>query len=115
VELLRGEYASTTVMLTKKNIFGNWTEWRMCGDYCLVNKRMCLDKYAMPLLEEIFDGLSHVKVFSTLDLRFGYHQLPLKECDKVKMKFWGINPRGKDCLYQWRFLPFGLRNAFAKF
>jgi hypothetical protein len=54
-------------------------------------------------------------VFNTLDLRFGYHQLPLKESDKVKTTFWGINPHGKDCLYQWQFLPFGLKNAPIKF
>jgi hypothetical protein len=31
------------------------------------------------------------------------------------MKFWGSDLHGKDCLYQWWFLPFGLKNAFAKF
>jgi len=39
----------------------------MCGDYHLVNKWTHLDKYAMPLLEEIFDGLGQAKVFNTLD------------------------------------------------
>ncbi len=57
VELLRGEYVLTIAMLTKKDIFGNWTKRRMCGDYRPVNKHTCLDKYAMPLLEEIFDAL----------------------------------------------------------
>jgi hypothetical protein len=69
----------------------------------------------MPLLEEIFDALSQAKVFITLDLRSGYHQLPLKEGDKVKTTFWGIDPHGKDYLYQWQFLPFGFKNAPAKF
>jgi hypothetical protein len=41
----------------------------------------------MPLLDEIFDVLGQAKVFSTLDFKFGYHQLPLKEGDKVKMIF----------------------------
>jgi hypothetical protein len=31
------------------------------------------------------------------------------------MKIWGSDLHGKDCLYQWWFLPFGLKNAFAKF
>jgi hypothetical protein len=57
VELSRGDYASTIMMLAKKDIFGNWTEQCMCGNYGLVNKRTCLDKYAMPLPEEIFDTL----------------------------------------------------------
>jgi hypothetical protein len=28
---------------------------------------------------------------------------------------WGVNSHGKDCLYQWKFLPFGLKNVLAKF
>ncbi len=80
-----------------------------------MNKQTRLDKYAMPLLEEIFDALGHAKVFSTLDLRSSYHQLPLKESDKVRTTFWGIDPHEKDCLYQWKFFPFGLENAFVEF
>jgi hypothetical protein len=102
-------------MPTKKDIFGNWTKRRMCGDYHPINKLTRSNKYAMPLSEEIFDALSKAKVFSTLELRFGYHELPLKESDKVKMTFWGINPQGKDCLHQWQFLPFDLKNAPTKF
>jgi len=115
VELSRGEYALTTMMPAKRDIFGNWIERCMCGDYRRMNKRTRLVKYAMPLSEEIFDALGHAKVFSTLDLRFGYHQLPLREGDRVKIIFWGIDPHGKDYLYQWKFLPFGLKNALAKF
>jgi hypothetical protein len=60
-------------MPAKKDIFNNWMEQRMCGDYRLVNKRTHLNKYAMLLSEEIFDALCQAKVFNTLDLRFGYH------------------------------------------
>jgi hypothetical protein len=45
------------MMLAKKDIFGNWTKQHMCGDYRLVNKRMCSDKYVVPLLKKIFDAL----------------------------------------------------------
>jgi hypothetical protein len=38
VELSKGEYVLAIMMLTKQDIFGNWTEHRMCGDSCLVNK-----------------------------------------------------------------------------
>jgi hypothetical protein len=38
MELSKGEYALAIVMLAKKDIFGNWTEQRMCGDYCPINK-----------------------------------------------------------------------------
>jgi hypothetical protein len=69
----------------------------------------------MPTPEEIFDVVGHAKVFSTLDLRARYHQLSIREKDKANTRFWGINFHGKDCLYQWKFLPFGLKNAHAKF
>jgi uncharacterized protein (DUF1810 family) len=72
VELSKGDYVST-VMPTKKDIFGNWTEQRMCGDYRLFNKHTCSKKYAMPLLQEIFDALNQTKVFNTLDLKSSYH------------------------------------------
>jgi len=49
---------------------------------------MHLNKYAMPLLEKIFDALGQAKVFSTSDLRSGYHQLSLREGEKVKTTFW---------------------------
>jgi hypothetical protein len=69
----------------------------------------------MPTLEEIFDVVGHVKVFNTFDLRVGYHQLPIQKEDKAKTAFWGINFHSKDCLYQWKFLPFGLKNVHVKF
>jgi hypothetical protein len=36
-----------------------------------------LKKYAMPLLEKIFDALGQTKIFNTLDLWSSYVQLPL--------------------------------------
>jgi hypothetical protein len=69
----------------------------------------------MPKLEGIFDVVGHVRVFSTLDLRAKYHQLSIQEEDKAKTAFWGINSHDKDCLYQWKFLPFGLKNTPIEF
>jgi hypothetical protein len=39
----------------------------------------------------------------------------LREGDKVKTTFLGIDLHGRDCLYQWWFFPFGLKNALIKF
>jgi putative transposase len=115
VELSHGEYASATVMPAKKDVHGNYIDRRMCGDYRPINRQTKSDKYAMHTPEEIFDVVGHARVFSTLDLRTGYHQLPIREEDKAKIAFWGINFHGKDCLYQWKFLAFGLKNMHAEF
>ena len=115
IELSNGEYACATVMPSKKDIFGNWTEKRMCGDYRPVNRKTKSDRYPMPMPEELFDALGFARIFSTLDLRSGYHQLPLLLGDRVKTAFWGIDKDGKDQLYHWKFLPFGLKNAPAEF
>ena len=81
------KYASATVMPSKKDIYGNWTEKRMCGDYRRINKFTKSDRYAMPTPEENFEAIGHAKVFSTLDLRFGYHQIGLRDEDKEKTTF----------------------------
>jgi putative transposase len=69
----------------------------------------------MPTPKEIFDVVGHAKVFSTRDLQVGYHQLPVREEDKAKTTFWAVNSHDKDCLYQWKFLPFGLKNTHVEF
>lgn len=115
IELSNGEYACATVMPSKKDVFGNWTEKRMCGDYRPVNRKTKSDRYPMPMPEELFDAVGFSRVFSTLDLRSGYHQLPLLVDDRVKTAFWGLDQDGKDQLYHWKFLPFGLKNAPAEF
>jgi hypothetical protein len=94
------EYASTMVMPSKKDIYGNWTDKRMCGDYRRINKFTKSNRYAMPTSEENFEAIRHAKVFSTLDLRLGYHQIGLREEDKEKTAFWGIDTDGNDRLYQ---------------
>ncbi len=110
VELSRGEYALAIMILTKKDIFGNWIEHYMCGDYRLVKTNPFIQICHFLTL----DALGYAKVFNRLDSRFGYHLLPLTKGDKVKTTFWGMDFHGEDCLYQW-FLPFGLINVLGNF
>jgi hypothetical protein len=41
--------------------------------------------------------------------------LLIREEDKAKTTLWSVNSHGKDCLYQWKFLPFGLKNTLVEF
>ena len=81
------KYTLAIVMPSKKDIYGNWTEKRMYGDYRKNNKFTKSNCYAILTLQENFDTIGHAKVFSTLNLCSGYHQIGLREEDKEKTTF----------------------------
>ena len=110
IEQSVSDFAAPTVMPAKKEIFGQWSEKRMCGDYRALNAATRPDRYPMPTPEEIFDDVGGARLFSILDLRQGFQQIEVAECDRSKTAFWGATR-----LYQWRMMPFGLKNAPAKF
>ena len=115
IELSNGESARATVTPSHPDVYAHWTQQRRRRDDRPVNRKTKSDRYPMPMPEELFDAVGFSRVFSTLDLRSGYHQLPLLVEDRVKTAFWGVDQDGKDQLYHWKFLPFGLKNAPAEF
>jgi hypothetical protein len=48
---------------------------RMCINYRAINEVTIKNKYPLPKIEDLFDQLRGVSVFSKIDLRSGYHQL----------------------------------------
>jgi hypothetical protein len=48
---------------------------RMCIDYQALNEVTIKNKYPLSRIEDLFDQLRGVSVFSKIDLRSGYHQL----------------------------------------
>ncbi|CAI7879884.1 unnamed protein product [Closterium sp. NIES-53] len=99
------DYAAATVVSARTDLSVAVLSRRMCGDYTGLNKVTATNPYLMPMVEEKFDQLQGSWVFSTLDLRQGY-QIPIAEEDKRKTAF-----HRPDGLYEWSFMPFGLRNA----
>lgn len=59
MELSNGESACATVTPSRNDIFGNWTEKKICGVYHLVNKKTKLGSYPMPTPEELFDVVGY--------------------------------------------------------
>ena len=103
-------FASPTVLPPKKDVEGKTVDWRMCGNYRALNSATVSDKYVMPTPEEIFGELGKASTFSSLDLRQGFQQIPMHADHKHKTAFWAGNRP-----MEWKFMPFGLKNASAKF
>ena len=64
----------------------------------------------LPNIEGLFDCVRGAKVFSTLDLKSGYHQVRIKEKDVPKTAI--SMPFGQ---FQFRVMGFGLIDAPATF
>ncbi|KAE8186621.1 hypothetical protein CF336_g6911 [Tilletia laevis] len=86
------------------------SKWRFCVDYRQLNTATIPDRYPLPHIDAVFDTLTGKTVFSSLDALRGYHQLPVKSEDRWKTAF--TCHRG---LFQYKTVPFGLRNAPAVF
>ncbi|CAI7916612.1 unnamed protein product, partial [Closterium sp. NIES-53] len=110
IQRSESEYATPTVVAARKDLLGEVLSRRMCGDYRALNKVTVPGRYPMPTAEDIFDRLGAGEIFSTLDLRQGFNQIRIRKEDVRKTAF-----HGADGLYEWLFMPFGLRNASAIF
>ncbi len=84
--------------------------WRPCGDFRRLNAITRPDCYPLPNMADISASLAGNTVFSKLDLKKGYHQIPVHEADIKKTAI--ITPFG---LFEFRRLPFGLKNAGMTF
>jgi hypothetical protein len=105
IENSKAEYASQVVIVRREG-----RDPRFCIDYRAINAISRDDPYMLPRIEDILQSMEGMKYFSTIDLFSAYWQVPVKEDDKWKTAF--ITPKGK---FQWRVMPFGLKNAPATF
>jgi hypothetical protein len=79
---------------------------RLCIDFRMINKVTVRNRYPLPIIQDVLDKLAGSKVFTSLDLVAGYHQIALLEQDIPKTAF--RTPLGHyECLVLWE----GLTNA----
>jgi len=62
-------------------------EKRMVMDYYRLNKQIVKNNYPLPLITDLVDSMGNKRVFTKMDLRWGYNNVRIKEGDKWKMAF----------------------------
>nr|GEV81469.1 putative reverse transcriptase domain-containing protein [Tanacetum cinerariifolium] len=90
------------VLFVKKKDGSIW----MCIDYRKLNKLTMKNRYPLSRIVDLFDRLQGSRVYSKIDLRFGYHQLRVREEDIPKTAF-----RTYYRHYEFQVMPFGLTNV----
>jgi hypothetical protein len=61
--------------------------WRLCIDYRELNKITVRNWYPIPRIDDLLDQLKGENVFSKIDLKSGYHQVPIEPIDVWKTPF----------------------------
>ena len=105
IESSSSPWASPITLVPKKD-----GTTRFCIDYRKLNAVTKKDAYPLPYIQEIFDNLGGACLFTTLDLKSGYWQVPVSVNSREKTAF--VTHRG---LFQFKRMPFGLVNGPATF
>ena len=60
---------------------------RMVQDYCYLNEHTVKNNYPLPLIQQLSEKLQGAKLFTKMDLRWGYNNVRIKEGDEWKAAF----------------------------
>jgi hypothetical protein len=85
-------------------------EYRLVEDFRKLNDAIIDDGHPLPRIEDILQKQGGYKIWSVLDLKDGYHQMPLKVEHRPYTCM--STPRGS---FQWKVLVMGLKNGNAMF
>jgi len=83
---------------------------RLVIDYRKLNEITIGNQFPLPIQSDLLEKVREAKIFSKLDLRWGYNNIRIKEGDEWKTAF-----KTKNRLYEYVVMPFGLKIAPAVF
>ena len=83
---------------------------RLVINYKPLNKALQWIRYPIPNKKDLLQKLHDAKIFSKFDMKSGFWQIQISECDRYKTAF--TVPFGQ---YEWNVMPFGLKNAPSEF
>jgi Reverse transcriptase (RNA-dependent DNA polymerase) len=83
---------------------------RPCQDYRYLNEGTIKNAYPLPLVSDLVDKLKGAQWFTKLDIRWGYHNIWIKEGDEWKATF-----KTNQGLFEPTVMFFGLCNSPATF
>ena len=83
---------------------------QMVQDYRYLNKWMIKNNYLLPLISDVLENIGTKKIFTKMDLRWGYNNVRIKEGDEWKAAF--MMPEG---LFKPMVIFFRLTNSPATF
>lgn len=102
----RSPYNSPIWIVPKKQDASGKDKYRVVVDFRKLNTVTIADRYPIPEINDVLSHLGGNKYFTVIDLKSGFHQIPLRMEDVEKTAF-SVN-NGK---YEFLRLPFGLKNA----
>jgi hypothetical protein len=83
---------------------------RPLQDYRVVNSWTIWDVYPIPQIEQILEELEGKMIFTTLDIRWGYHNIRIREEDQWKAAF-----KTRYGIFKPKVMLFGLSNSLPTF
>ena len=100
------DWGSPCFVVPKKNP----GEWRLVVDYRALNAVTQHDSYELPLIADMLQRQATRKMFTVLDMKKGYHQMPLDPESRACTAM--TTPSG---LWQWKVMPMGAKNGNSAF